>query len=165
MRTPSAKAGRIAVAAVALTDDDAGSARFQVESMTPGDTQTKCIRVTSTASVPGQVRGYAVNPVTSPQGLEDHIDVTVRYGNGGGFASCDGFVSEGTSIPGLSLTQLATFNSYDSAVGGWDVGAGTEHRTYEITWAFDTTGLSQAEIDGLQGARTGIDFQWELQSS
>jgi hypothetical protein len=55
--------------AVTLTDDDAGAARFQVGDMTPGDTGTKCIKVTASSTVPGEVRGYAINPVTSPQGL------------------------------------------------------------------------------------------------
>jgi hypothetical protein len=154
-----------ATGAVSITDDDSGSARFQVENMTPGDTDTKCIKVTTNANVPGIVKGYAVNPVTSPSGLEDHIWVTVRYGDGGGFGSCDGFTSLGTSIPHLNLSTLATFNSYEAAVGGWNVTAGTQSRTYEITWHFDTDGMTQNEIDQLQGNSTGIDFQWELQST
>ena len=201
MRTPSHRAGRVAVAAatpvaviaaaalvwqssyaafsgstrnsgnewetgaVALTDDDAGSARFQVANMTPGDTETKCIKVTATTDVPGEVRGYAINPVASSRGLESHVLVTVRAGNGGGFGSCSGFVSQETVVPTASLAQLAAFNSYDAGLGGWDVTAGTSTRTYEITWSFDTTGMSQSAVDQLQGSSTGIDFQWELQSS
>jgi hypothetical protein len=150
---------------VALTDDDAGSARFQVEDMTPGDTETKCITVTATTSVPGTVKGYALNPVTSSAGLEDHIFVHVNFGTGGGFGSCTGFTSQNEIIPSMSLSTLAGYNSYASGAGGWNVSAGTSSRTYEVTWTFDTTGLTQSEIDQLQGARTGIDFQWELQSN
>lgn len=154
-----------ATGSVALTDDDSGAARFQVGSMTPGDTDTKCIKVTANASVPGTVKGYVVNPVTSPQGLENHINVVVSAGTGGGFASCAGFEEEEVVIPGATLAELAAFNSYETAIGGWDVPAGTQSRTYSITWTFDTTDLSQTEINQLQGAHTGIDFQWELQSS
>lgn len=154
-----------ATGSVALTDDDAGTARFQVESMIPGSTDTKCIKVTANTTVPGLVRGYAVNPVTSAQGLENYVFVTVRYGTGGGFSTCDGFASEGTSIPRMNLTTLATFNSYDSSVGGWSVPAGTSSRTYEITWHFDTGAMTQTQVDQLQGAKTGIDFQWELQTA
>ena len=150
---------------VALTDDDAGSARFQVEDMTPGDTETKCITVTATTSVPGTVKGYALNPVTSAARLEDHILVHVNFGTGGGFGSCTGFTSQDEIIPSMSLSTLAGYNSYANGAGGWNVSAGTSSRTYEITWTFDTTGLTQSEIDQLQGARTGIDFQWELQSN
>ena len=151
--------------AVSLTDDDAGSARFQVANMTPMQTETKCIRVTANATVPGVVKGYAVNPITSPQGLENHIRVTVHRGDGGSFATCNNFVPEGPAIiPNLTLKQIAAFNSFDAAVGGWNVDPGTHSKTYQIRWQFDTSQLSQTQIDQLQGARTGIDLQWEMQT-
>jgi len=150
---------------VALTDDDAGSARFQATNLTPDDTETRCIRVTATATVPGTVKGYAVNPVQSAQGLEDHILVTIRHGSGGSFSSCTGFVSTGTLISDMPLSTLANYNDYAHGMGGWDITSGTQSRTYEVTWKFDTTGLTQSQLDALQGAQTGIDIQWELQSS
>lgn len=150
---------------VALTDDDAGAARFQAANLTPGSTDTKCIKVTATATVPGSVKGYALNPVPSPQGLEDHILVTIRYGSGGSFASCTGFTAGGTLITDMPLSTLAGYNDFAHGMGGWDVTSGTQTRTYEVTWKFDTTGLTQSQLDGLQGAQTGIDIQWELQSS
>jgi hypothetical protein len=45
------------------------------------------------------------------------------------------------------------------------VPAGTTSRTYRLTWTFDTSGMTQNEIDQLQGDKTGVDMQWELQSS
>jgi hypothetical protein len=150
---------------VALTDDDTGSARFQASGMVPGDTDTKCITVTANATVPGVVEGYALHPLLSPSGLQDHVLVSVEYGTGGGFGSCTGFVSQGVSIPTTSLTDLAGYSSYDTGAGSWAVSAGTVTRTYQITWTFDTSGLSQTELDNLQGSETGIDFQWELQST
>lgn len=150
---------------VALTDDDSGSARFQATNLVPGASETKCIAVTANASVPGVVKAYAINPITSAARLEDHIKVSVNYGTGGGFDSCAGFTSAGVSIPEMSLTTLAGFNNYANGAGSWSVNAGTQTRTYEITWKFDTTGMTPAEVNGLQGAQTGIDFQWELQSN
>jgi hypothetical protein len=155
-----------ATGAVNLTDDDAGSARFQVASMTPGQTDTKCIKVTANTSVNGTIRGYAVNPVVSAQGLENYVKVKVTSGDGGGFGTCTGYTAARTVIPeGTSLAQLAQVDEYADGAGGWDVTPGTSSRTYAITWTFDTAGLSQAQVDQLQGAHTGIDFQWELQSS
>lgn len=133
--------------------------------MVPGATETKCITITANATVPGVVKGYAINPVLSPAGLQDHIKVSVKEGAGGGFGSCTGFVSAGTIIPTMSLTTLASFSNYATGAGGWAVSAGSQSKTYEITWTFDTTGLTQSDIDNLQGAQTGIDFQWELQSN
>lgn len=149
---------------VALTDDDAGSARFQASGMVPGDTDKKCITVTANASVPGTVKAYAVNPVVSAANLQDYVKVSVKYGSGGGFGSCDGFEPAGESIPEMTLATLASFSNYANGAGSWAVNPGSQSRTYEITWKFDTTGLSQSQLDGLQGAQTGIDFQWELQS-
>ena len=76
-----------------LTDDDNGTSRFQVSNMLPGATDTKCIKVTANASVASTVKGYAVNPVTCPQRLENRIKVTIEDGAGGSFADCNGFVA------------------------------------------------------------------------
>lgn len=150
---------------VALTDDDAGAARFQATNLVPGATETKCIAVTANASVPGVVKAYAVNPVTSAAKLEDHIKVSVDYGTGGGFGTCTGFSPEGQAIPEISLATLAGFNNYANGAGGWSISAGSQVRTYKITWKFDAAMLTQAQLDGLQNSQTGIDLQWELQSN
>jgi hypothetical protein len=154
-----------ATGTVTLTDDDAGSARFQVTNMAPGDTDTKCIKVTANASTDGVVKGYVVNPVRSTNGLEDHIVVTMKTGTGGSFASCNGFTQDGVVIPGVPMSALFAANTFDSGVGGWPVSAGTQSRTYQITWTFNTDGMTQTEIDKLQGSHTGVDIQWELQTT
>ncbi|MFJ6131730.1 hypothetical protein N5P18_01790 [Janibacter terrae] len=150
---------------VALTDDDNGSARFVADNMVPGATETKCITVKATASVPGRVKGYAVNAKLDSLSLAKSVKFTVNSGTGGSFAGCEGFTPQGLPLmEDVSLQDLATINSYDNGKGGWDVTEGTQSRTYQITWKFDTTGLTQAEIDSLQGDVVGVDFQWELQS-
>ncbi|WP_068266602.1 hypothetical protein [Janibacter limosus] len=150
---------------VALTDDDNGSARFVADNMVPGATETKCITVKATASVPGTVKGYAVNAKIDNEGLAQAVKFTVRSGTGGSFASCDGFAAENTLMQDTTLKNLAAVNSYNGGVGDWAVVAGTQTRTYEITWEFDTTGLTQTQIDNMQGDLVGLDFQWELQSN
>jgi hypothetical protein len=150
---------------VNLTDDDNGSARFQVSNMVPGDTDSKCLKVTATASVPSTVKGYSVNPVPSTSGLENRVLITIKDGAGGSFADCAGFTAENTLISNVPLSQLALANSYAAGIGGWVVPAGTSHKTYQLTWKFDTTGMTQAQIDQMQGTRTGIDMQWEMRSN
>jgi hypothetical protein len=150
---------------VALTDDDSGTARFQATGMVPGATETKCIAVTAHTTVPGVVKSYVVNPVFSSANLQDHIMISSRHGTGGGFGSCDGFVSAGeTEPPEASITAISASHDYATGSGTWAVPAGTTTRTYEVTWRFDTTGMTQAQLDGLQGTQTGFDLQWELQS-
>jgi hypothetical protein len=155
-----------ATGSVNLTDDDNGSARFQVTNMLPGDTETKCVKVTATASVASTVKGYAVNPVPSTSGLENRILVTIKDGDGGSFADCSGFVADRTLMTDVTLADLAKSNSWATGIGGWMVPGGTPAtKTYQMTWRFDTTGMTQSQVDQLQGSRTGIDMQWEMQSN
>ena len=68
--------------------------------------------------MPGTVKGYAVNPVCSPQGLEDHILISIRTGLGGGFSSCDGFVADATLASNVPLSTMALAHDYASGMGG-----------------------------------------------
>ena len=155
-----------ATGSVKLTDDDNGSSRFQVANMLPGDTQTKCITVTADATVPSTVKGYAVNPVTSTAGLENKILVTIDSGTGGSFADCAGFTPVGPAhVTNAPLSAIAQVSTFETGFGGWVVPAGVSSKTYRMTWKFDTTGMTQSQIDQLQGAKTGIDMQWEMQAS
>jgi hypothetical protein len=153
---------------VTLTNDSAGMARFTVPNMTPGQTQTACITVTANATVPGVVKGYTLNPITSTQGLENYIKFTADYGAGGSCASCTGFVSGGNLVTDVPLSTIMLANSYATGYGNWAIAGnvpGGESRTYRFTWTFDTTGLTQAQLDALQGAQTGVDLEWEMQST
>ncbi|KRE94771.1 hypothetical protein ASG76_10290 [Nocardioides sp. Soil774] len=155
-----------ATGSVKLTDDDNGAARFRVANMLPGDTQTKCITVTADASVASTVKGYAINPVTSTVGLENRVKVTIENGTGGSFADCTGFVASGPALVNdQPLSAIAQVNSYETGFGGWSVAPGVSSKTYRMTWRFDTTGMTQQQVDQMQGAKTGIDMQWEMQSN
>lgn len=156
-----------ATGTVVLADDDAGSARFQATNLRPGATETRCITVTSSASLAGQVRLFAINAVTSPSGLEQHILMTVDEGTGGSFGSCTGFTAAATDVTATSLATIAsTHTDFATGLGTWSpTGTPPESRTYRFTWAFDTTGMTQTQVDALQGAHTGIDFEWEIQNT
>lgn len=155
---------------VNLTDDDNGQARFRVGNMLPNDTETKCVKVTANASVPSTVKGFTINPVTSVQGLENRLMITIVAGTGGSFTDCTGFVpiadaTNGVIVANAPLSMVSQKNTFETALGGWDVPSGISTRTYKITWKFDTTGMTQAQIDQLQGAKTGVDIQWEMRST
>lgn len=152
---------------VLLTDDDNGVAAFTAERITPGQTGSNCIVVTSQANVPGEVRSYVQNLATS-RGLENRITLQVERGTGGSFNDCTGFTpSDSEPLPLLTLAQLADENnSWETGGAAWETtGTVGESVTYRGTWTFDTTGMSQAEIDALQGARVSIDLVWELHSN
>ncbi|TFD53547.1 hypothetical protein E3T55_05145 [Cryobacterium frigoriphilum] len=153
---------------VALVDDDGGTAAFQVTNLKPGATGTKCIVVTASSSLAGVVRPHVSNLSLSGRGLAERVTLTLERGTGGSFSDCTGFVATETSLPAASLKTLADNNS-SFATGGlpWSTaGVSTgESQTYRGTWAFNTTGMTQLEIDALQGSQTSIDLVWELQNS
>jgi hypothetical protein len=155
---------------VMLSDDDAGRAAFTAEGIVPGQTGQKCIVVTSGSNVRGEVRAYTQNLQTSAQGLDKHIKFDVEQGtatSGGSFNDCTGFVALPDNQPATALSVLATANNnYTNGGSAW-MTAGTpgETKVYRGTWSFDTAGLSQQQVDALQGARVSVDLVWELQTA
>ena len=153
---------------VALTDDDRGVAAFSATNLVPGGTGTKCIVVTSTASVPGEVRSYIANLTSSGATLGDRITFKLESGTGGTFNDCAGFVPSGAVEPSPAITALAAAR-HDFATGGhaWATTgvASGESRTFRGTWTFDTTGLTQAQVDALQGSSLSADLVWEFRSN
>lgn len=153
---------------VTLTDDDLGAAAFQVVNVTPGATGTKCIVVTSTSNVPGVVKTYAQNlDLKQAKSLEKHITFKIEEGSGGSFNDCTGFTPSGVNPGPVSLETLAAgMHDYSSGGHPWTTtGTQGEQKSYRGTWAFDTTGMTQAEIDAVQGGSVSVDLVWELQNS
>lgn len=152
---------------VTLTDDDRGAAALTVENMVPGDSGEKCLVVTSNSNVPGEVRTY-VEDLLKDRGLENHILISMEKGSGGSFNSCTGFTPDSAAAPITgTLAQLAAADSdWATGANGWTTsGTVGETKTYRAKWSFDTTGLTQAQVDALQGARVGLDVVWELQTA
>ncbi|MGF9660799.1 hypothetical protein AAIH25_02885 [Arthrobacter crystallopoietes] len=150
---------------VYLTDDDNGVAAFTADNIVPGQTGERCIVVTSNSNVPGAVRPYTEHLVPS-RGLEDRIHIDLVMGTGGSFNDCAGFQETANEIPEMTLAELAAANTdFESGGAAWETaGNPGENRTYKATWRFDTTGMTQEQINALQGSQVSIDLIWELQS-
>ncbi len=148
---------------VLLSDDDLGAAAFRVDGVAPGQTGTKCIVVTSESTIPGEVRVYVGN--LGAHGLENNILVGMETGTGGSFNDCTGFNPTG-NLPAVSLADIAA-NDYSYATGvlPWvTTGTPGETKSYRATWTFDVTGLTETQVDALQGMSASIDVEWEIQS-
>lgn len=149
-----------ATGSVSLTDDDGGgtaSAMFKVTGMMPGDTLTKCIAVTYSGSAdPKPVKLFSA--VTN-NGLADHLDVTIKEGDGGGYTSCTGFVATATLANAVTLTSFGASNSYATGVGTWDPTGTAQTKTYQfsVTLGTDTP-------DSAQGTDAQATFTWETSS-
>ncbi len=153
---------------VGITTDAAGAAMFTVTNLLPGQTGSKCIVVTTATSIPGEVRQYFLNQVASQNGLmEQHLLITESEGTGGTFGSCDGYTPTLPLL--LDAAPLASlqgaYGTYANGLGAWTAAAPTATKTYQITWLFDTTGLTEAQINSMMGMQTGLDFEWEIQTA
>lgn len=150
---------------VTLSDDDQGLSAFSLSNVLPGNTGDHCITVTSNSSVPGIVKMYLAR--IGADGLEDHIKISTEIGDGGSFGSCTGFVPDGAAGTFDSISEISTTtNSYATGDLPWTTTGNTdgESKSYRFTWLFDTSALSQVEIDALQGKSVSADVVWELQT-
>jgi len=152
-----------AAGTVELTDDDSGAARFDVTGMTPGQTASKCIAVTSTGSSPATVKLYSANEVKT-KALDTQIQLAITQGTGGSFGDCTGFAPDatGSDVFDGTLAGFGELETYSSGVGSWATAGDTdgETKTYKITYTFDGSA-----DNAYQGGTAGVDFVWEAQNS
>jgi hypothetical protein len=146
---------------VTLSNDGTGGAMFSIGSLVPGQTGTHCIVVTATG-VAGVVKTYTQDNVQD--GLENNIMLKIEQGTGGIYADCTGFTPTATYDTQPLATVFAA-SSYATGILPWTTTSGTTTKTYKFTWTFDTTGLTAAEINALEGKSVRTDIEWELQNT
>jgi hypothetical protein len=156
---------------VFLSNDGTGSAMFALPNIpvTPtAQTGSHCIVVTATSDVAGVVKTYLTNNASG--GLQNNIKMKVEQGTGGSYSDCTGFtpaaVLPAVTDPVTPQPSLASmFTSYTNFETGflpWTKGTGDESKTYKFTWTFDTTSMSEAETNALQGKSVQTTIEWEL---
>lgn len=154
---------------VALTDNLA-SAMFSADNISPGYTETHCITVSSSATVPTALKMYtSAVSATGPEGaplLSSNLNVSVMEGSGGVNTEgqpggCEGFVPEAgqTETPTFAgtLASFANNASFENGVGNFTLPAGGT-RQYQIT-----VDLPSDASNDLQGTTAGATFMWEAQ--
>jgi predicted ribosomally synthesized peptide with SipW-like signal peptide len=152
---------------VIISDDDAGSAMLSLSNAKPGDSDTSCIKVTYTGSLPATVRLYGT---TAGTGLDQYLDLTVTRGTkASGFDSCADFVPDLTDYigQGPGVIFQGTLQGYpDSyAAGIVDPTAGApESWTNPETHAYRFTVTVQDDSDA-QGLNATQTFTWEARNS
>jgi hypothetical protein len=150
---------------VLLTNDGStAGAMFSLQNLVPMQTgPAHCITVTAATTVAGVVKTYFDNNI--PDGLENNLTLKVEQGSGGSFSSCTGFTPSATVAAQPLATYFNNNSSFDTGILQWNKGTGTQSTSYRFTWVFDTTGLTQAEINALEGKSVRTDIEWELQNT
>lgn len=147
---------------VVLTND-VGTAQFTSPVMKPGDVVSRCIVVTSTGTLPANVRLYT-SGITTTNALSGFLDVTITQGSGGSGGSCTGFTAA-SAVPVVTgtLASLGLKTNFAAGISPWTtagVATGSETRTYKIDVAVDA-----AIPNTSQSGTAALGFTWEAQNS
>jgi predicted ribosomally synthesized peptide with SipW-like signal peptide len=153
---------------VDLNDDDSGNAMWSLNNAAAGDSDTSCINVTYSGSLPAGVRMYGT---TSGTGLDQYLDLVVTRGTlvAPAFDSCATFVPDVADYgygPG-GVVYSGTVQGYadDYGVGIVDPQSGSPE-----TW---TNGESHAyrfvvtvqNDNAAQGKNVSQTFTWEARNN
>jgi len=157
-----------AAGSVALSDNDAGSALFTtLTSVSPGDSQTNCIRVRFDGTLNSDVHLYG----TVSGALAPYLTLTVTRGSDPtpSFGSCSSFGADATNYIGAGSGvvyngALSAFPStYAAGIVDPQVGGGPETWTQNEAHVYKFT-LSVGSNTAGQGQLATAAFTWEARS-
>jgi hypothetical protein len=151
----------ISTGIVALSDNDNGTAQFNVTNAKPGDSWTRCIKVSYAGTLPADVREYlqgTVNP------LAPYLQLKIERGTQvtSTFPDCTDFVATGTLFDGLASANLA--RDFDSGLVTVPAGQTFWQPTDSIVIRTTLT-LGGNAPDTVQGQGSGIiNVIWEARN-
>lgn len=155
----------ITAGTVAIADNDAGAAMYTITNAKPGESVSKCIKVTYTGSLDADVHIYTTSTIGA---LGQYVDLTITPGTQTTptFPSCTGFVADsgGALYTGTLANFATTKNSYANGVVDFP-GTGTKWATNESVIYQVTATLQSSAPEAAQGATTGAHtFTWEARN-
>lgn len=151
---------------ITLTDNDSGSALFNVNGFTPGDSFIRCIQVDyqSTGGVTSNLKLYGT---TGGTGLAQYLDLRIRRGttpSTGAPGDCTGFAPDTVDYEGFGAGVFvdSTLDSFPTTfaggiadpIGTWSSG---DKAVYEIT-------LTVQNDNAAQGLDATQDFAFEARN-
>ena len=147
---------------VALSDNDAGSALYDLDGATPGTTVDRCITVTYSGDLAADVKLYLPDAVGV---LGQYVNMTVTPGTDAtpSFGDCTGFVADGAALFTGTLQGFRTAHSgwanglvdNPGASSGWAQGNSVTYRVQ----------LTVQDTNNAQGQDTGIHrIVWEARN-
>jgi hypothetical protein len=155
----------ISAGTVEFTDNDSGSALYNVTNFKPGDTVSSCIKTTYAGSLPALGRLYSTS---TPGPLAQYVELTVTQGTQASatFPSCTGFSPDSTGV--IFSGTLQGFeqarNSYANGVVTAPAGKSAWSKGEAVVYRFQAT-LQATAPDSSQGWSSGShSFVWEARS-
>lgn len=155
----------ITAGTVSIADNDAGAAMYSITNAKPGESVSKCIKVTYTGSLDADVHIYTTSTIGA---LGQYVELTITPGTQTTptFPSCTGFTPDsGGALYSGTLANFATAkNSYANGVVDYP-GTGTKWAANESVVYQVTATLQSSAPEAAQGATTGAHtFTWEARN-
>jgi hypothetical protein len=170
---------------VAISDNDAGSAMFTANSLSPGGTATVCMGVTYTGSLtPSAIKLYTSGAQESTDGgsswhawvhnsagdMDNNLTMVIQV-SGNDLAadpvnSCapEGvgtFTDVAAAAPGTNMeTMINTYTNFATGLPSqWGTITANKWRVWKFTYTFSASAPNTAQNSGLK-----VDFVWEANS-
>ncbi|HEX2304234.1 MAG TPA: TasA family protein [Gaiellaceae bacterium] len=154
-----------AAGTVHLTDNDSGSAMYNVPTSAPGTSVTRCIVLTYGGTLPANVRLYTTSTLNA---LANYVDLTVEKGtsSGGSFPNCGTFTSQATIYSGTLAGFASAHSSYANGVSAYPGSQTQWDQNDTLVYRFT---VSLQDDNNANGGATPLStgahgFTWEAQN-
>lgn len=166
LSTTSNPGNVFAAGTVYISDNDSGSAMYNVTNKKPGDTTSSCIKVTYGGSLDSSVKLYA----SSVNSFGSYVNLTITPGTGNiTFPSCTGFsaASGGAIYTGTLKGFADTYTSFAAGLATNPSGQTKWASGDAVVYKFD---LTLQDDNNANGGSSGAlssgshTFTWEAQN-
>jgi hypothetical protein len=164
--TTSNSGNEFQTGSLTIGDNDSGSAMYFVSNARPGDSVTKCIKVTYTGTLQGDINLYATNTVGP---LAQYVDLTITPGTqtSSTFPDCTGFTPQagGALYNGTLQNFAATYTNFASNLHSNPAGKTAWDANDSVVYRFQVT-LNESAPSSAEAQSTGDHgFAWEVHSN
>jgi len=158
---------QFAAGSVAISDNDLGTALYNVSGQKPGDSKTSCIKVTYTGTLASNVKLYLPDSVNSQ--IAEYTDLDITSGTGDA-SNCSDFASDAANssvFDGELGDFAATYDTYATGLADfplaktkWDA---NDTVTYKVRVELQDT--NSANSQSATGYTTGVHkYVWEARN-
>src|SRR5256714_9050471 len=148
--TTSNSGNSFAAGTVVISDNDSGTAMYNVTNAKPGDSSTSCITVTYTGSLAANVRLYTGSSIGS---LGSHLTLTITQGTGtvAFGSSCTNFTPDGSG----SQIYNGTLSNFASTYTGYSSGLSLTNASSSTAWAQNDSRVYKFQVSLPSSDTTG----------
>lgn len=164
--TTSNSGNTFAAGTVHLTDNDSGSAMYNVSAGAPGTAVVKCIKLTYSGTLAANVKLYTTSSLGA---VANEIDLTVEKGTSSGsptFPDCGTFNSEATVYNGTLAGFASAHGSYANGASAYPSSQTQWNENDTLVYRFT---LTLQDDNGANGGATPLStgahgFTWEARN-